>query len=81
MRTFITFPTPEEAAQADTKVAQYLREKEGSKCSQWSGIYTDGKVFGILYDATVEAAGITGNVIEAELLPYEPPAPEPEPEF
>ncbi len=73
MNTYLTFPTPEEAIQADAKLAQYLRDKEGSKCSQWSGVYTDGKVYGILYDAAVEAAGVTGEVIEAELLPYEPP--------
>lgn len=85
MNTYLTFPTLEEAAQADAKVAQYLRDKEGSKCSQWSGVYTDGKVYGILYDAAVEAAGVTGDpetnpalviTSEGEWVPYTPPAPE-----
>jgi hypothetical protein len=75
MNTYLTFPTLEEAIQADAAVAQYLRDNDGSKCSQWSGVYTDGEVYGILYGPAVVAAGVTGELIEAELLPYEPPQP------
>jgi hypothetical protein len=78
----------------DQFIATKLREEDGSKCSQWSGVWTDGERFGVVWaapasdlfgtpedDPSVQLATeiITDGVSDWEQ--YVPPAPEPEPEF
>lgn len=43
------------AAAVDALVFEHLRETEGAGGSGWSGVFTDGARFGILWDSPVAA--------------------------
>lgn len=79
MQKYLPFATIEEAAAADKSVVAYLHQKDGSLGSQWSGVFTNGTQFGILWDSVVgEALGVTEHgEPEGEWVPYvEPVQPE-----
>ena len=78
----------------DQFIAARLRDVDGSKCSSWSGVWTDGERFGVVWAAP--ASDLFGTpeedpsiVIADEVITdgvsdweeYVPPVPEPEPEF
>jgi hypothetical protein len=48
-RAFLLCTDETHADLVDQFVAERLRDVDGSKCSQWSGIYTDGERFGVLW--------------------------------
>ena len=55
-RKFLTFATAEEALAADQAVCRYLREKDGNKGTQWSGVSVrdgDPPTYGILWAGPV----------------------------
>ncbi len=66
MKSFLTFASYEEAKRADATVCQFLRDRDGSKGSQWAGVSrrTDG-TFGIFWDQPVfDALGLAANDTE-----------------
>lgn len=66
-RQFLTLPTREEATAADKSVQDALRATDNNLGSQWSGVSTNGKVFGILWASEVADAGLKG-AIETEVI-------------
>lgn len=67
----------DDAKALNSAVAAHLRATEGSKCSGWSSIYTDGTRFGLLYGGPVEdvCPGITTEEHETWTEYVEPVAP------
>lgn len=51
LKTFLLCDSPEDGIAVDGLIMEYLREVDGSKASQWSGVYTDGTRFGVLWQA------------------------------
>jgi hypothetical protein len=62
-RSFLLCESPEHAEVVDHLIAERLREVDGSKCSQWSGTYSDGERYGVLWASP--ASELFG-------LPYDP---------
>jgi hypothetical protein len=70
----------------DQFIADRLRDIDGSRCSAWSGVYTDGERFGVVWGSPASelfgAPGEDQSVVIAEdsgdWARYVPPAPEPE---
>ena len=56
IRAFLTFPDPASADQADAAVQDYLRVRFSNKGSRWSGTFTNGTLYGILWASEVSAA-------------------------
>lgn len=49
LRQFLLCDDAIHADVVDQLIAERLRDIDGSKCSGWSGIYTDGARFGVLW--------------------------------
>jgi len=72
------------AAAVDALVIARLRRLDGNKGSSWSGVFTDGLRFGILWAAPVSAIVADGEVVEevfdeagvSNWQPVPPPAEE-----
>lgn len=86
-RQFLTFATPEQASAADKAVQDVLRVTDKNLGSQWSGVSTNGKVFGILWASEVVDAGLKGTVVTEVIskdgvsnwTDYVPPQPDDQP--
>jgi hypothetical protein len=83
MNQYLILPTYAEAAALDQQVMQHLRATQNANGSSWSGVFSDGTQFAILWDEPV--AAVTGGTesnpalvitSEGEWVPYTPPAPE-----
>ena len=77
VKTNLTFPTAEEAAAADSAVLAHLRATSHSQANGWSGVYTNGAAFGILWAPVVAAALNLSEeplnlVIADDWVPYQP---------
>lgn len=92
MKTFLLCDSPEHAEIVDQLIMERLRDVDGNKGSQWSGVYTDGARYGVLWaspanelfgvpdeDPSLQLATevITDGVSDWGQL--EPPDPEPAP--
>lgn len=66
MKTFLICDDELHAEVVDQLVAQSLREAYGTTCTAWSGVYTDGTRFGILWAAP--ASDVYGLPEEGESL-------------
>lgn len=53
MKQFLMCDTADHAAAVDHLVMEHLRETEGARGSSWSGVYTDGSRFGVLWAGPV----------------------------
>lgn len=53
MRTFLLCDSPEHAAVVDHLILLDLQDREAAHGSGWSGIYTDGTRFGVLWASPV----------------------------
>lgn len=51
MNTYLLCDSPEHADVVDQFIMERLRDIDGSKGSQWSGVYTNGTSFGVLWAA------------------------------
>jgi hypothetical protein len=63
-RTFLLADSADHAEILDQFIAARLRDVDGSKCSQWSGVWTDGERFGVLWAAP--ASGLFGSPVTEE---------------
>ncbi len=53
----------------DQFVAEHLRMERGTHCNAWSGVYTDGESYGILWAAPVsDIFGVPEDFPELELV-------------
>lgn len=50
-KTFLLCQDELHAETVDQFIAEHLREVDGTICSCWSGVYTDGTRFGVLWAA------------------------------
>jgi hypothetical protein len=50
-RTFLLADDALHGLVVDQLIAERLRDVDGSKCSHWSGVYSDGERFGVLWAA------------------------------
>ncbi len=86
MRTFLVCDSVEHADLVDQLVFARIQEEEGAKGNGWSGIYTDGTRFGIMWASPVsDLFGQPEDFPELELVEesadaqweqWVPPAPE-----
>lgn len=51
MRTFLICDDEIHAEVVDNFIAARLHDVDGSKCSAWSGVFTDGTRYGVLWDS------------------------------
>jgi len=74
MIKIIPFATLEDAKEADSYAFQFLSFMEDAQGGSWSGVFTNGKEFGILYDGCIEDAfdeELLASAIETEeFYPY-----------
>lgn len=90
-RQFIIVESPEHGEVVDGLIADRIREVDGTVCNQWSGVWTDGVQFGVLWGAPASdvfgfppsAQNPNGDpslvIVEDKNDAWEPvPAPEPE---
>lgn len=76
MKTIIICESLEAAQNLNAEIVAYLHENEGSLCSSWSPIYTDGTQFGLVYGAPVVAVRPDAVPTDVEgWEEYVPPAP------
>lgn len=54
-RQFLVTDTPEHSEMLDQFIMEHLRETDGSTGSSWSGVYTDGTQYGVLWAAPASA--------------------------
>lgn len=52
-RTFLVCENEFHAELVDQLIAARLREEEGACCNGWSGVYTDGEQYGVLWASPV----------------------------
>lgn len=66
MRTFVLADSPEAALELDHRVFAYIEQEQGVAGNGWSGVYTDGTRFGILWGEPVEQvlAGTSYTLVE-----------------
>ena len=89
-RQFLLCDSPEHADVVDHFIMERLRDVDGSQGASWSGIFTDGTRFGVLWanpaSALFGAVGedpsvvIADEVIDADGVSDWQPMPMPEPE-
>jgi len=53
LRTFLLCLDEIHAEVVDHFIAARLHDVDGSKCSVWSGVFTDGTRYGVLWDSPV----------------------------
>jgi hypothetical protein len=53
---YLTFPTPEAALAADARAFAFLKAEDGARGGSWSGVFTNGTLYGILRDPCIEGA-------------------------
>ena len=63
-RTYVLVDSPEHGETVDSLIAARLRDEEGTHCNRWSGVYTDGERFGVLWGSP--ATDIFGHPPSAE---------------
>ncbi len=49
MKTFLLCESAEHAEVVDTFIMEHLRERDGAQGSSWSGVWTDGTRYGVLW--------------------------------
>lgn len=74
MIKIIPFATLEDAKEADSYAFEFLGFMEDAQGGSWSGVFTDGSNFGILYDSCIDDAfdeEVVASAIETEdYYPY-----------
>lgn len=87
-RTFLVCENEGHAEVVDEVIAARLRDTDGTVCNGWSGVYSDGTRYGVLWASPVsELFGVPEDFPELELVedeadewePVPPPEPEPSP--
>jgi hypothetical protein len=63
-RTFMTCELFEQAEDLDHYVCDSLRERDGNMGSCWSGVWTNGEVYGIVWAAP--ASGLFGQPVSED---------------
>ena len=53
MKTYLICLDELHAEVVDQFIAAHLRDVDGSRCSSWSGVFTDGTRYGVLWAAPV----------------------------
>lgn len=85
-QTFLLCDSIEHAEVVDTFIMESLRERDGAQGSSWSGVWTDGVSFGVLWadpasnlfgDPEEDPSLILIEDIADEWSLMEPPDPEP----
>ena len=59
MKIFLLCDSPEHAEVVDQLIMERLRDVDGNKGAQWSGVYTDGTRYGVLWASP--ASELFGN--------------------
>lgn len=75
MRTFISYNTKQEALDADKEAFKALVKEEGARGAQWSGVYTDGVKFGIVWDLAINGVIDMSKLTKVDEDPDKPWSP------
>lgn len=71
MMSFITFPSHEAASEADARAFAYLRAEANAQGGSWSGVFTDGTAYAILFDSCIAGAFPDAVPVESdEFTPF-----------
>ena len=85
--TYRTFPDLASAQAANSQVAQWLQQNQGSHCSGWSDLFCNAStgLYGLIYDGlldtvlgpgTIDSDPIDGSASSwSSYVPPPPPAP------
>ena len=83
MQTYIQFPDYATAHAADLRAFAFLKNTENANGAQWSGVFTDGTRYGILFDADIAGAfsivELQNSIAADDWIAAIPPAQTPAP--
>lgn len=63
---YLIYPTYEEAVHADSTAFAHLKQSSNAQGGSWSGIFTNGKDFAILFDSCISGAFPKEEPVESE---------------
>lgn len=64
--SYLTFTTLAEAQQADAQAFAYLKAEANAQGGSWSGVFTDGTLYAILFDSCIAGAFPEAVPVESE---------------
>lgn len=74
--SYLTFTTLAEAQEADATAFAYLKSESNAQGGSWSGVFTDGTLYAILFDSCI--AGAFPEAVPTESEEFTPFVPEPD---